>query len=161
MKHPIGSRKLLTNANIPVHHKISRPHARQIRHHSRQVRQDASGAEVRVAEAVDPVAEAVRQRHQEPVVRQPLTMTFDDRGRMWIIQYLQYPHPAGLKPVEVDQYLRTKYDRVPEPPPRGTPGADRITILEDTDGDGRVDRSKDFVAGLNLATGLALGHGGV
>ncbi len=97
----------------------------------------------------------------EPTVRQPLTMSFDDRGRMWIIQYLQYPHPAGLKPVEVDQYLRTKYDRVPEPPPRGTPGADRITILEDTDGDGRVDRSKDFVAGLNLATGLALGHGGV
>ncbi len=97
----------------------------------------------------------------EPVVRQPLTMTFDDRGRMWIIQYLQYPHPAGLKPIEVDQYLRTKYDRVPEPPPRGTPGADRITILEDTDGDGRVDRSKDFLTGLNLATGLALGHGGV
>ncbi len=34
-------------------------------------------------------------------------VSFDDRGRMWVIQYLQYPVPAGLKPVEVDQYLRT------------------------------------------------------
>ena len=97
----------------------------------------------------------------EPMVRQPVTMTFDDRGRMWVIQYLQYPNPAGLKPVEVDQYLRTKYDRVPEPPPHGPRGADRITILEDTDGDGRVDKAKDFVTGLNLASALALGHGGV
>jgi putative membrane-bound dehydrogenase-like protein len=97
----------------------------------------------------------------EPMVRQPVTMTFDDRGRLWVIQYLQYPAPAGLTPVQVDQYLRTKYDRVPEPPPRGPTGADRITILEDTDGDGRADKAKDFVTGLNLASALAIGHGGV
>ena len=30
----------------------------------------------------------------------------------------------------VDRYLRTQYDRVPEPPPRGPRGADKITILE-------------------------------
>ena len=53
------------------------------------------------------------------------------------------------------------YDRVPEPPPRGPRGADRITILEDTDGDGRADRAKDFVGGLNLTTGFAFGYGGV
>ena len=58
-----------------------------------------------------------------------MTITFDDRGRMWVMQYLQYPNPAGLKPVKVDQYLRTVYDRVPEPPPKGPKGADRITIL--------------------------------
>src|SRR5438132_3195218 len=97
----------------------------------------------------------------EPEVRQPVTMTFDDRGRLWVIQYLQYPAPAGLKPVKVDQYLRTKYDRVPEPPPRGPKGADRITICEDTDGDGHFDRFKDFVGGLNLASGMAIGYGGV
>jgi putative membrane-bound dehydrogenase-like protein len=97
----------------------------------------------------------------EPLVRQPVTMTFDDRGRVWVIQYLQYPAPAGLKPVEVDQYLRTKYDRRPEPPPLGPKGADRITILEDTDGDGVADKAKDFVTGLNLASALALGDGGV
>ncbi len=97
----------------------------------------------------------------EPLVRQPVTMTFDDRGRMWVIQYLQYPSPAGLQPVEVDRYLRTKYDRVPEPPPHGPVGKDKITILEDTDGDGRVDQAKDFVGGLNLASALAIGNGGV
>ena len=79
---------------------------------------------------------------QEPMVRQPVSMTFDDRGRLWVIQYLQYPNPDGLKPVEVDQYLRTKYDRVPEPPPKGPKGADRITILEDPDGDGRTARRR-------------------
>lgn len=97
----------------------------------------------------------------EPEIRQPVTMTFDDRGRIWVIQYLQYPTPAGLKPVKVDQYLRTEYDRVPEPPPKGPRGADRITILEDPDENGRFRKAKDFVTGLNLASGMALGHGGV
>jgi putative membrane-bound dehydrogenase-like protein len=97
----------------------------------------------------------------EPEVRQPVTMTFDDRGRLWVIQYLQYPNPAGLKPVKVDQYLRTVYDGVPEPPPRGPRGADRITIYEQTRGDGRFHKVKDFVTGLNLASGMALGYGGV
>src|SRR5215208_7163332 len=79
----------------------------------------------------------------EPLIRQPVTMTFDDRGRLWVIQYLQYPAPAGLKPVKVDQYLRTVYDRVPEPPPKGPRGADRITILEDPDENGRYRKARD------------------
>ncbi|MFO1004448.1 MAG: PVC-type heme-binding CxxCH protein [Planctomycetaceae bacterium] len=97
----------------------------------------------------------------EPLVRQPVAIEFDDRGRLWVIQYLQYPNPEGLKRVQVDRFSRTKYDRVPEPPPHGPRGADRITILEDTNGDGRMDQSKDFVDGLNLTTGFAFGHGGV
>jgi putative membrane-bound dehydrogenase-like protein len=104
---------------------------------------------------------SVRLVASEPLVRQPVAIEFDDRGRLWVIQYLQYPNPEGLKRVEVDRYSRTKYDRRPEPPPRGPKGADRITILEDTDGDGRMDRGKDFVSGLNLATGLAFGNGGI
>ena len=44
--------------------------------------------------------------------------------------------------MKVDQYLRTDYDRVPEPPPQGPKGRDRITILEDTDGDGRYAESR-------------------
>jgi hypothetical protein len=52
-------------------------------------------------------------------------------------------------------------DRVPEPPPRGPKGADKITILEDTDGDGRADKAKDFATELNLASALAIGNGGV
>ncbi len=97
----------------------------------------------------------------EPEIRQPISISFDDRGRMWVIQYLQYPTPAGLKPVKVDQYLRTTYDKLPEPPPRGPKGADRITICEDTNGDGRMDTFKDFVSGLNLCSGMTLGYGGV
>jgi putative membrane-bound dehydrogenase-like protein len=97
----------------------------------------------------------------EPEVRKPVTMTFDGRGRMWVIQYLQYPNPSGLKPVKVDQYLRTTYDRIPEPPPRGPKGADRITIFYDLDETGRYRKNKDFITGLNLASGMALGYGGV
>lgn len=97
----------------------------------------------------------------EPHVRQPVAIDFDDRGRLWVLQYLQYPNPAGLKRVHVDRYSRTTYDRVPEPPPLGPQGADRLTILKDTDGDGRSDTSQDFVKGLNLATGFAFGNGGV
>jgi putative membrane-bound dehydrogenase-like protein len=88
-------------------------------------------------------------------------MSFDDRGRLWVLQYLQYPNPAGLKPVKVDQYLRTKYDRIPEPPPKGPRGADRLTILYDPDANGRFTKAKDFVTGLNLASGFCLGNGGV
>lgn len=108
-----------------------------------------------------PAGFSVQLVASEPEVRQPILVKFDDRGRLWVIQYLQYPNPEGLKRVKVDRYSRTIYDRIPEPPPKGPRGADRITILEDTDGDGRADRFKDFVDGLNLATGLAFGHGGV
>src|SRR5437867_4541365 len=97
----------------------------------------------------------------EPMIAQPVAIEFDDRGRLWVIQYLQYPNPAGLQRVKVDRFSRTVYDKIPEPPPHGPKGADRITILEDTDGDGRADKAKDFVNGLNLASGLAFGHGGV
>ena len=97
----------------------------------------------------------------EPTVQQPLSITFDDRGRLWVLQYLQYPIPNGLKAVEVDQYLRTKYDRVPEPPPEGPKGSDRIIILEDPDGDGVYQKARNFVSGLDLASGMALGYDGL
>lgn len=97
----------------------------------------------------------------EPVVQQPVCISFDDRGRLWVLQYLQFPIPNGLKAVEVDQYLRTKYDRVPEPPPHGPSGGDKIIVLGDRDGTGRYRKSKDVITGLNLASGFALGYGGV
>ena len=97
----------------------------------------------------------------EPMVRQPSFVKCDDRGRVWTIQYLQYPNPAGLERIKVDRWSRTVYDRIPKPPPHGPRGADRITILEDSDGDGTADIATDFVDGLNLVTGVAFGHGGV
>jgi putative membrane-bound dehydrogenase-like protein len=97
----------------------------------------------------------------EPWVRQPVAIDWDDRGRLWVLQYLQYPNPEGLRRIEVDRYSRTRYDRLPAPPPHGPRGSDRLTILLDDDGDGRVDRGHDFLDGLNLASGFAFGHGGV
>lgn len=97
----------------------------------------------------------------EPEVRQPVAITFDQRGRMWVVQYLQYPFPAGLKVVKYDEHLRAVFDKVPPPPPNHFPGADKITIHEDTDGDGRYDRHKTFVEGLSIATSCAIGRGGV
>src|SRR5688572_6307597 len=74
---------------------------------------------------------------REPDIVNPVAMAFDDRGRIWVAESIEYPRKeAG-------------------------PGRDRVQILEDTDGDGRADRFGVFVDGLNIPTGVAVGHGGV
>jgi putative heme-binding domain-containing protein len=73
----------------------------------------------------------------EPDIVNPVAMTFDERGRIWITESLEYPrHSPG-------------------------PGRDRIKILEDTDGDGKADKFTVFAEGLNIPSGIAVGHGGV
>ncbi len=104
---------------------------------------------------------AVNVFASEPDIRQPVAACWDHKGRLWVIEYLQYPVPEGLKPVTVDVYLRTEYDKFPEPPPRGPRGKDRIKILEDTDGDGKADKVTTFMEGLNLASAIAVGYDGV
>jgi putative membrane-bound dehydrogenase-like protein len=96
----------------------------------------------------------------EPLVAQPTHLSFDERGRLWIAQYRQYPYPAGLKMISRDRYYRSRYDKVPPAPPNQVKGVDRITIHEDTDGDGRYDKHKTFQAGLNLANAALRGRGG-
>jgi putative membrane-bound dehydrogenase-like protein len=97
----------------------------------------------------------------EPAIRQPVCINFDERGRLWVVQYLQYPFPAGLKIVNYDEHLRAVFDKVPPPPPNHIRGADKVTILEDQDSDGYFETSKDFVTGLNIATSALPGRGGV
>jgi putative membrane-bound dehydrogenase-like protein len=97
----------------------------------------------------------------EPTISQPLFMSFDERGRLWVLNYLQYPEPAGLTLISKDQWWRAVYDKVPEPPPKGVKGKDKITIHEDTDGDGQFDKHTTFLDGLNIATSFARGRGGV
>jgi putative membrane-bound dehydrogenase-like protein len=97
----------------------------------------------------------------EPVIRQPIDLHFDDRGRLWVVQYLQYPFPAGVTIKSYDQYLRARYDTVPAAPPNHVRGADKITVLEDTDGDGVFDSHKDVVTGLNITTSVLTGRGGL
>jgi putative heme-binding domain-containing protein len=73
----------------------------------------------------------------EPDIVNPVAMTFDERGRLWITESVEYPRfSAG-------------------------PGKDRIKILEDTHGDGKFDKITTFADGLNIPSGLALGYGGV
>lgn len=97
----------------------------------------------------------------EPIVRQPVHLSFDARGRLWVVQYLQYPHPAGLKMLSRDGVWRAVYDQVPPPPPKHFVGLDKITIHEDTDGDGVYDNHKTFLGGLNIVTSIAHGKDGI
>src|SRR6185312_4176243 len=73
----------------------------------------------------------------EPDIVNPVAMTFDERGRIWITESLEYPRR------------------------RPGPGRDRVKVLADTDGDGRADRFAIFADGLNIPSGIAVGHGGV
>ncbi|MFN9363216.1 MAG: PVC-type heme-binding CxxCH protein [Planctomycetota bacterium] len=102
----------------------------------------------------------------DPEIANPLYLHFDERGRMWLVEYRQYPWPAGLKLVSRDNVWRNVYEPAfPPPPPHAADspfrGKDRISVHEDTDGDGTFDRSHVFLDGLNLATAALPGRGGV
>ncbi len=103
----------------------------------------------------------VEELLHEPQIAQPTHVSFDERGRVWISQYRQYPYPAGVKMISRDMYYRSKYDRVPPAPPHQDKGADIISVHEDTDGDGILDRHKNVLTGLNMANAAVRGHGGL
>ncbi|MEX2336067.1 MAG: PVC-type heme-binding CxxCH protein [Fulvivirga sp.] len=67
----------------------------------------------------------------EPDITKPINMAFDEKGRLWVTQSSEYPIATG-----------------------SSEGTDRITILEDTDGDGRADMIKDFANDLNIPIGI-------
>ncbi len=74
----------------------------------------------------------------EPDIVQPIAFTFDDRGRMWVVECISYPNWS-----------------------KNGKGRDRVVILEDTDGDGVHDKKTVFLDnGVNLS-GIELGFGGV
>ncbi|MEN9573640.1 MAG: hypothetical protein RL514_1495 [Verrucomicrobiota bacterium] len=74
----------------------------------------------------------------EPDVKQPIAFCIDDRGRLWVIENYTYPQ------------------RQPE-----GKGTDRILVFEDTDGDHKFDKRTVFIEGLNLASAIEYGFGGV
>lgn len=103
---------------------------------------------------------------ENPLVANPLYVHFDGRGRLWLVEYRQYPWPAGLQLLSRDAVWRNRYEPAfPPPPPhaKDSPfrGRDRISIHEDTNGDGKFDKSKVFLDGLNFATAALPGRGGV
>jgi putative membrane-bound dehydrogenase-like protein len=74
----------------------------------------------------------------EPNIHQPMAFTFDARGRMWVVEGHSYPQKR----------------------PEGE-GLDRILIFADRDHDGTFENRTLFAEGLNLVSGLEVGHGGV
>ena len=72
----------------------------------------------------------------EGVVK-PIQMRWDAQGRLWIVCSPSYPQ---IKPGEQPD--------------------DKLVIVEDSNGDGRADKSTVFASGLNMPLGLELGGGG-
>ncbi|HXH99279.1 MAG TPA: PVC-type heme-binding CxxCH protein [Sphingobacteriaceae bacterium] len=81
---------------------------------------------------------SVKLAAAEPDVIRPISFTIDSRGRLWVAEAHTYPVRA----------------------PEGK-GKDRILILEDTNGDGKLDKRTIFTEGLNLISAIEVGMGGV
>jgi putative membrane-bound dehydrogenase-like protein len=95
-------------------------------------------AEETVEEMQVPEGFSVQVAAAEPEIVRPIALAFDDRGRLWIAEAHSYPvrEPEGE-------------------------GKDRILIFEDTTGDGKLDKRTVFMEGLNLVSGMEIGHGGL
>ena len=76
----------------------------------------------------------------EPAVRNPIAMTWDHRGRMWLAENFTYAE-KGLR---YDMALR-----------------DRVLILEDADQDGVAEEPKVFIDTVQRLTSVEVGRGGV
>ena len=74
----------------------------------------------------------------EPLVAKPIQMNWDADGRLWVVSSTAYPH------------LKT-----------GEEANDKIFVIEDTDGDGKADKTTIFAEGLLTPTGILPGDGGV
>jgi putative membrane-bound dehydrogenase-like protein len=75
----------------------------------------------------------------EPEVMSPVEMVFDENGRIYVAEMLDYPT---------------------DPPP-GKPARSRIRLLEDTDGDGKIDRATIFADNVLDVSGLMPWKGGL
>lgn len=75
----------------------------------------------------------------EPDIKTPIAGAWDERGRLWLIETPDYPNQVRANGM----------------------GNDQITILEDTDGDGKADVYKTFADSLNIPTSLVFANGGV
>jgi putative membrane-bound dehydrogenase-like protein len=74
----------------------------------------------------------------EPDIVNPVAFTWDERGRLFVVESIDYPN---------DLRANSK-------------GNDRVTMCEDTTGDGRADKCTPFAEGLNIPTGIVAVNGG-
>ena len=75
----------------------------------------------------------------EPDVINPIYMAWDERGRLWVVETVDYPNEFK----------------------DGRKGNDRIKICEDTDGDGKADKFTVFAEGFNIPTSMTFARGGI
>jgi putative membrane-bound dehydrogenase-like protein len=106
-----------------------------------------------------PAGYEVRCFAHEPMVQNPVAMTWDHRGRLWVVEAYEYPngspHPAPFGGAARDDQYH------PLPQTSGQIPRDRVLILEDTDNDGTADKRTVFVEGLNLASAILCGDDGI
>ncbi|AYN69697.1 dehydrogenase [Euzebyella marina] len=76
----------------------------------------------------------------EPDIINPIAMNWDEKGRLWVIETVDYPNT-----VRNDEGI----------------GDDKVKILEDTDGDGKADKVTVFAENLNIPTSFAFANGGI
>ena len=130
----------MKGGNVLLHTKREVSHEEFERAQPRKTVAMAEGLEPEAAAAhmTVPPGFKVQLAAGEPMVHQPVAMCFDAKGRVWIAEAHTYPQRAA-----------------------DGEGQDKILILEDTDGNGTLDKSKVFIEGLNLVSGLEVGFGGV
>jgi putative membrane-bound dehydrogenase-like protein len=125
------------NLGFPVY--TNKPPGRQITSNQLPATTPALSPQETEKQIQVPPGFEVRLFASEPEVVNPVAMTWDERGRLWVLELYEYPKGA----------------------PKGEKGRDRIKILEDVNADGKADKVTVFAEGYSLATGLALGNGGV
>ncbi len=76
----------------------------------------------------------------EPDIHKPIHMAWDEKGRLWVAETVDYPNMVRENKKE---------------------GRDLIKILEDTDGDGKADKFTVFAEGLNIPTSFVFVNGGI
>src|SRR6476660_4956107 len=75
----------------------------------------------------------------EPLVFDPVEMVFDENGKVYVCEMLDYP----------------------DDPPDGQPARSRIVLLEDTDGDGKPDKRTVFAEHVLEVSGILPWKGGL
>src|SRR5579864_5568331 len=75
----------------------------------------------------------------EPLVFDPVEMVFDENGKIYVAEMLDYP----------------------DDPPEGQPARSRIVLLEDTDGDGKPDKRTVFADHVLEVSGIMPWKGGL
>ena len=93
---------------------------------------------------------------EEPLINKPIAVQWDGKGRMWVAETPEYPN--GRRPLVAPPWKETG---VLDPGNYERPARDSISMLEDTNGDGQMDKKHVFYTGLELVTGFCFAGDGV